>query len=180
MDFSLSVIAAVVSRVVFGVTDWLHLIASCLFALLIFSLGILTWKAVLLLISRDRKLEQLEHSQPRQVWFSSPGISVGLNRSTSTIIVTLQILSTERAELTHVQIDLRDSKTGMYILCKDSETAIIEKLVPTAKMIEQKISAKELDGCVRGALYQLNGYATFRDGERLIKVPISLVTIPSF
>jgi hypothetical protein len=110
----------------------------------------------------------------------SPGISIGLNRSTNTVTVTLQILSTEQAELVHMRVELRNNNGTHSMTCENSEPVTIYKVVATAKMIEQKIHNQELEGFVRGAIYPLNGYAKFRDGDKqLTQAQISLVTIPS-
>jgi len=139
----------------------------------------LAWLALVVFFPRKLPVAPTATLAPRQIWFFSPGISVGLNRSTSTVIVTLQILSTERAELTHVRVELRNTGKGTVSTCENSEPMIINKLSPATKMFEQKISQQEAEGFVHGAVYQLSGYATFRDGDELSKVPIKMITIPS-
>jgi hypothetical protein len=114
----------------------------------------------------------------RQTWFFSPGTCISLNRSTRTLMVHLQILSTERTELTYVRIEVRDSK-GMSIPCENSDPMIIGKLELTDKLLEHKISPQEIEALVVGSMLSLNGYAKFRDGEKIGQTTIMMTTIPS-
>lgn len=137
-----------------------------------------------LVLPEDSEIQRLKQQpQPmpaeRQVWFFSPGICVSLNRSSSAVRVALSILSTERAEMVHVRLELRDTNKGTLIICENSEPMTIEKLTYTSKVIEQKISPVEMEGFVRGAMYQVSGYAKFRDGDKITSQRIEINTIPS-
>jgi hypothetical protein len=115
----------------------------------------------------------------KDVWFFQPGICVSLNRSGCAVRVALWIFATVRMELVHMRLDLRDTNNGKYITCENSEPMTVEKLSPATKIIEQKITQQEVDGFVRGSLYQVSGTAKFRDGDNLLTYRVEINTIPS-
>lgn len=177
----LSLIAVVLAaiQVVQGMrnpSSIVHIGGWIVVALLLALTAFLQWRAAL---SHRSSTQQIPEATERQVWFFSPGICVSLNRSSSAVRVALNILSTERAELVHVWVELRDTNKGTTITCESSEPMMIEKLVLAAKVIEQKISPDELAGFVRGAMYQVSGYAKFRDGDKITSQRIEINTIPS-
>lgn len=60
VDLTLAILTATVMHFAWGMKDWLHLIASGVIAYILFSIGHLMWKAITLLISRDKELEIAE------------------------------------------------------------------------------------------------------------------------
>jgi hypothetical protein len=93
--------------------------------------------------------------------------------------VNLHVLSTDDTELIYLRVDLTDS-SGLRISCQHSEPIVINKFDLTAKSIEQKISAQEVDKFQKGLLLNLDGYAKFRDNGGAIRIQqINLATIPN-
>ena len=68
---------------------------------------------------------------------------------------------------------------GLCITCEHSEPIAIGKFDVTAKTIEQKITPQEMEKFQKGMTLNLNGYAKFRDGDKITTQQITLTTIPS-
>lgn len=126
----------------------------------------------------DKVASQTEDA--RRTWFFPAGMTVSLNRGaqTQTVLIYLHVLSTQPTELIYIRVDLTDS-TGLRIVCEHSEPLVVNKFETTAKMIEQKISAQELEKFHKGMLINLDGYAKFRDGNKITQERISMTTIPN-
>jgi hypothetical protein len=146
-------------------------------AALLFGSGVICYVFVRRGLSASRAVVPAAQSQKR-VFFFSPGIAVSLNRGITAIVVNLHILSTEPTELIFIRIVVMDS-TGLCITCEHSEPIAIGKFDVTAKTIEQKITPQEMEKFQKGMMLNLNGYAKFRDGDKITTQQITLTTIPS-
>ncbi len=114
----------------------------------------------------------------KRVFFFSPGVAVSLNRSGGTVFINLHILSVARTELIFVRLVLSDS-TGLRITCEHSEPIVVETFDVTAKTFEQKITPQEMEKFQNGMMVNVDGYAKFRDGDKITTEQIHMSTIPS-
>lgn len=114
----------------------------------------------------------------KKLFFFCPGVCVGLNRSNSSVVVYIQMLSTYDTELVYVSVVLTNS-TGLNVSCKQSEPIEIKRFDLTAKSIEEKISADDISKFEKGTMININGYVKFRDDGQIKMQNFSLNTIPN-
>ncbi|HTC47924.1 MAG TPA: hypothetical protein VK722_11415 [Candidatus Aquilonibacter sp.] len=168
-DWRTNVVAAVVTYGIFFVAYCFYMIAKA---------------TVKILHENSEDIRNLREfkatNSEKRIFFFSSGMAVSLRRSMQgqEVLVYLHILSTAPTELVYIRLDLTDS-TGLRITCEHSEPLTIEKFEITAKMIEQKITAQELEKFQKGMQVNLQGYAKFRDGDKTTQHNFTLTTIPN-